>query len=201
MKKIPLTIIQILFSQSPSGAYTLVLGETDGLRRLPIIIGNAEAQAIALELENFKAKRPLTHDLFFSVATAYEITLEEIVINKFDSGVFCSLVVCRQGDKVIEVDSRTSDAVALALRFKCPMYVAEDVMDEAGVIIDDPDISGVIDESQNEESVESFKDVGNSENDLTDMTKKELQDLLSEAIQNEEFEKASLIRDELNRRN
>lgn len=202
MKKIPLTIIQIIYTQSPSMAYTMVLGEIDGLRRLPIVIGNAEAQAIGLELENLKAKRPLTHDLFHSFAVAFNITLTEIIINKFESGVFHSVIVCKQGDKIIEIDSRTSDAVALALRFKCPIYASEDVMNEAAVNLQDFENSKDDSEdnldSPDEISSESEKE--NLEQELQYLTLGQLKELLQNAIRNEEFEKASLIRDEINRR-
>ena len=137
MKKIRLEIIGMSYSQLQSGAYALILGETEGNRRLPIIIGGFEAQAIAIELEKMKPARPLTHDLFRSFAEAFNVQITEVIINKFVDGVFHARIVCFDGHNEVEIDSRTSDAVALALRFKCPVYTYENIMETAGIVMDE----------------------------------------------------------------
>ncbi|MDZ7741268.1 MAG: bifunctional nuclease family protein [Bacteroidota bacterium] len=137
MDKIKLEIIGMSYSQSQSGAYALIMGEKQGKRRLPIIIGGFEAQSIAIELEKMKPSRPLTHDLFKNFADHYKVGIKEVVINKFQEGVFFAKLVCEQNGTVSEIDSRTSDAVALAIRFNCPIYTYEKIMSEAGVVMDD----------------------------------------------------------------
>jgi uncharacterized protein len=202
MKKIPLEIIGLSYSQSQSGAYALIIGETTGPRRLPIIIGNAEAQAIALELENFKTQRPLTHDLFYNFAKTFQIELIEIIISKFSEGIFFSLLICKQGDTVIEIDARTSDAVALALRFKCPMYAYEEILDAAGIIINEETSESPDESDQDSDEADDItpEDLADAWSKLNSYTLKQLQSLLSSAIDSEEFEKASVIRDEIKNR-
>lgn len=210
MKKIPLEIYGLHYSQSPSGAYALIIGEKDGLRRLPIMIGNAEAQAIALGLENYKTERPLTHDLFHKFALTFGIELIEIIINKFSKGIFYSLLIVKKGNATFEIDSRTSDAIALALKFKCPMYTYNEILEEAGIFLEESggETSG---ESKNEELPEVEKEDDfpgelTSENPyitkdiLSSYSIEELNEMLQSAIQNEEFENASLIRDEIKHR-
>lgn len=189
MDKIKLDIIGISNSQTQTGAYALILGEEDGQRRLPIIIGGFEAQSIAIELENMHPNRPLTHDLFRNFAEAFNITLNEVVINKFQEGVFYAQLICfsDEGQKII--DSRTSDAVALAVRFKAPIFTYEEVMNTAGILI--------------EEEKEEVSKTENSETEssgLQRFTVDELRRLLDEAVSKEEFERASQIRDEIKRR-
>ncbi len=178
------------YSQSQSGAYALILGVHGENRRLPIIIGGFEAQAIAIELEKMKPTRPLTHDLFKNFASHYDINITEVIINKFEEGIFYSKLLCEQGGKTSEIDSRTSDAVALAIRFSCPIYAYEDIIEEAGIIMEDvaEDAESVVEETESIE--ESFDDY------LTD----ELKDMLKKAVNNEDYEEASKIRDEINRR-
>jgi len=135
MDKIKLEIVGMSYSQSQSGAYALILGETEGNRRLPIIIGGFEAQAIAIELERIKPSRPLTHDLFRNFASTFGIVVTEVIINKFHEGVFYSELVCFDGEKIVEIDSRTSDAIALALRFHCPVYTYEPIKAAAGLVM------------------------------------------------------------------
>lgn len=185
-------IIGMSYSQSQSGAYALILGEHGGARRLPIIIGGFEAQAIAVELEKMKPSRPLTHDLFKNFAEHYNIFIKEVVIDKFMEGVFFAKLICLHGNEVSEIDARTSDAVALAIRFRCPIYTFENIMSEAGIIMDD-----TADEllSQEEDSVEESSGAEYSELPLSD-----LEEMLQKAIENEEYEKASSIRDEINKR-
>jgi len=196
MEKIKLEIIGMSYSQSQSGAYALILGEAEGIRRLPIVIGGFEAQAIAIELEKIKPTRPLTHDLFRSFAEKFGIIITEIIINKFNDGVFYSQLVCYDGDKIIEIDSRTSDAVALALRFHCPIYTYENILSAAGVIIKDEDElpAGELPHEE-EEPVVLSEDI-----DLDAFTLSELEEMLHLAIEQEEYEKASQIRDEIQHR-
>lgn len=207
MKKIKLEIIGLSYSQSQSGAYALIIGEVGGLRRIPIIIAYSEAQSIALELEKFKTNRPLTHDLFHNFAEAFHISITEIIINKFSEGVFFSLLVCKSGDSIIEIDSRTSDAVALALRFNCPMYTYEDIIDKAGVIIDteqnEENPEEPVDEDSKEKTDESIDhpiEIKKSSHSIQKMTLDELKEALQSAIENEYYEMASKIRDEIKKR-
>ncbi len=208
MKKIPLEIYGLHYSQSPSGAYALIIGEKDGLRRLPIMIGNAEAQAIALGLENYKTERPLTHDLFHRFAVTFGIVLVEVIINKFSKGIFYSLLVVKKGNKIYEIDSRTSDAIALALKFKCPMFTYNEILEEAGIFLEDP-AEQSDDESKNADSDDSEENALSDlnleeplvhEDDLKTLTITELNEMLKQAVANEEFEKASVIRDEIKKR-
>jgi len=193
MEKIRLEIIGMSYSQSQSGAYALILGEHDGVRRLPIIIGGFEAQAIAVELEKMKPSRPLTHDLFKNFAEHYNVFIKEVVIDKFMEGVFYAKLICLQGENESEIDARTSDAVALAIRFRCPIYTNENIMSEAGIVMDDK-----AEEMQNEEEKTTDTDSGTEE--FTTNTMEELEEMLQKAISNEEYEKASKIRDEITKR-
>ena len=193
MNKIRLEIIGMSYSQSQSGAYALIMGEHKGIRRLPIIIGGFEAQAIAVELEKMKPSRPLTHDLFKNFAEHYNIFIKEVIIDKFMEGVFFAKLICMQGDEESEIDARTSDAVALAIRFRCPIYTYENIMSEAGIVMDEK-----ADELINEEKdpLVGESDAGEFETNTVD----ELNEMLKHAIDNEEYEKASRIRDEIKKR-
>ena len=193
MEKIRLDIIGMSYSQSQSGAYALILGERDGNRRLPIIIGGFEAQSIAIELEKIRTPRPLTHDLFKAFADAYKIEISEVVISKFSEGVFYAKLVCTDGESVQEIDSRTSDAIALALRFACPVFTYESIMSAAGILMEEEAELLKQDEPAREEYQKEM--VSYSDTSLT-----ELMEMLYAAIENEEYEKASKIRDELNKR-
>ncbi|MBK9290532.1 MAG: bifunctional nuclease family protein [Bacteroidetes bacterium] len=188
MQKVRLEIVRMTYSQSQSGAYALILGEVGGTRRLPIIIGGFEAQAIALGLERIRQKRPLTHDLFMNFARFYGIELVEVVINKFREGVFFAILRCEKDGVISEIDARTSDAVALALRFQCPIYTYESILKEAGIVMDD--------EGSNIEPEES----GEDDSPFSNYLLSELEELLQKAIENEEYERASQIRDEIQRR-
>jgi len=206
MKKIKLEIFGISYSNSQSGAYALVLGETEGSRRLPIIIGNLEAQSIALELEKYKANRPLTHDLFFNFAQEFGIQVIEVYINKFSEGIFYSLLICKHGKETKEIDSRTSDAIALALRFGAPVYTNEEIMSAAGIILDDAesaneDAKNIEDHTEDPEQEKPRKKMKKTSPNFNDIETEELQKMLHSSIETEDFEKASLIRDELKRRN
>lgn len=190
MQKIELKIYGLSYSHSQSAAYALILDEKKGKRRLPIIVGGLEAQAIAIEVENMKPARPLTHDLFKTFAETYHIKVKEVIINRFHEGIFYSVLVCDDGHNEIEIDSRTSDAVAIALRFNCPIYTYEHVMASAGVIMDPKD-------ELLETEAESFEE---QDSELNHFNVKELNELLQQAIDNEDYEKASKIRDEIQKR-
>ena len=136
MKKIKLDIVGLSYSQTQSGAYALVLGEISGRRRLPIIIGGFEAQAIAIEIEKMTPSRPLTHDLFKSFAQAYNVNIQEVVIYNLVDGIFYAKLLCNDGKKTVEIDARTSDAIALAVRFECPIYTYEFILASAGIVIE-----------------------------------------------------------------
>lgn len=191
MDKIKLEIVGMSYSQSQSGAYALVLGVPGESRRLPIIIGGFEAQAIAIELEKMKPTRPLTHDLFKNFADHFGIVITEVIINKFEEGIFFSKLLCSTADGVTEIDSRTSDAVALAIRFKCPIYVYSNVLEEAGIVMGD------IDDNEDLKEDDIF---GGEKMTFEDYLSEELEDMLKKAISDENFEEASKLRDEINRR-
>ncbi|MDD2564829.1 MAG: bifunctional nuclease family protein [Salinivirgaceae bacterium] len=191
MGKIKLKVLGISYSQTQSGAYALVLGEENGDRRIPIIIGGFEAQAIAIQLEGLKPPRPLTHDLFLSLALAYNINLEEIYINRLESGVFYCELVCNNQHSTIKLDARTSDSIALALRFNCPIYTTTEILDKAGIII--PEES-----EEREAGVKKEKKKKKSdENQYAKLNTEELESLLNKAIEEENYEIASLIKEEI----
>ncbi len=196
MEKIRLEIIGMSYSQSQSGAYAIILGEKDGKRRLPIIIGSFEAQAIAIEIEKIKTPRPLTHDLFKSFAETFNINITEVIINKFSEGVFYAILVCSDGETEREVDSRTSDAIALALRFSCPIYTYEHIVVAAGIIMEEEEEEG--EEGKKPEVKLDFP--GEHDDDFTVYTLTELNKMLKSAVESEEYEKASKVRDEINKR-
>lgn len=193
MKKVQLEIIGLSYSQTQSGAYALVLSEFEGTRRLPIIIGGFEAQAIAIELENMVPSRPLTHDLFRSFANAFNIIIKEVIIYNLKEGIFFSKLICRQGEKEIEIDSRTSDAIALAVRFKCNIYTYESIIGSAGIRIEEDEINSPSNLST------SISEPSKS-NPFSKTSLKELNKKLAKAVQEEDYELASKIRDEINRR-
>lgn len=195
MRKIKLNVLGISYSQTQSGAYALVLSEENGERRLPIIIGGFEAQAIVIKLENLNPPRPLTHDLFKSFADLLEVELKEVFIHRLEEGVFYSQLVCTRGLQELVIDSRTSDAVALALRFGSPIYITEDIMEKAGIVIKG-------DEYDNEILTpgESEKEDTGDEDAFGSYSSKELKDMLQEAIKAEDYEKAAAIRDEIDKR-
>lgn len=186
-----LEIIGITYSHSQSGAYALILGEKGSKTRLPIIIGSAEAQSIAVAMDNIENRRPLTHDLFKTFADSYNITLTEVIINNFREGIFYSTLVTKSDNNEVRIDARTSDAIALAIRFKCPIYTVPQVLEEAGIDIDDLDL---------EEDNEIEEDMISSDGEYHTLSIEELRNLLEEAIENEDFESASLIRDEIKNR-
>ncbi len=194
MEKVKLEIVGMSYSRSQSGAYALILGISGQKKRLPIIIGSSEAQAIAIELENMKPSRPLTHDLFHSFATNFNIHITEVIINKFEEGIFFSKLICVHNGKVSEIDSRTSDAVALALRFSCPIYSYQSILDDAGIMLEDEPLG-----EDPEASTDIITEEENSD-DYSDYLLEELGEMLKKSIDNENYEDASRIRDEIKRR-
>ncbi len=200
MSKIRLNVLGISYSQTQTGAYALVLAEEDGKRRIPIIVGGFEAQAIAIQLEGLKPPRPLTHDLFHNFAQTFNINLIEVIIHKLEEGVFHSKLTCNNGVETVEIDTRTSDAIALALRFKCPIYTTSEIIDRAGIVLDFEQESDEYTDagSDRKKEVEIKDDIG--ENKLSDLKTAELNQLLQQAVKDENYEKASKIRDEINRR-
>jgi bifunctional DNase/RNase len=197
MKKIKLDIVGLSYSQTQSGAYALVLGEINGRRRLPIIIGSFEAQAIAIEIEKMTPSRPLTHDLFKSFADAYHINIQEIIIYNLVDGIFYSKLICSDGKKIVEIDARTSDAIAIAVRFDCQIYTYEFILSTAGIVIEGNDF--VYLENINETPEEKTNTSANTSN-FTSLSTEELKTKLQDALFDEAYEKAAKIRDELNRR-
>lgn len=210
MNKIQLDIVGLSYSQTQSGAYALVLGEMHGNRRLPIIIGGFEAQAIAVEIEKMTPSRPLTHDLFKSFADSYEIQVEEILIYNLVDGIFFAKVICKSQDKAIELDARTSDAVALAVRFECPIYTYDFIMSSAGIVIEGNDfaflenISASSESETNETKSETPAAQPSRPKEVSpygSLTLEQLENTLQKAIDNEQYETAAKIRDEIERRN
>ena len=199
MTKIKLNVLGISYSQTQTGAYALVLTEENGERRIPIIIGAFEAQSIAIQLEGLKPPRPLTHDLFLNFALAYKINLLEVNIYKLEEGVFYSKLTCDDGSSRITIDARTSDAIALALRFKCTIFTTEEIINRAGIKLD-VEKEGKVTTSKRSYLEEVDEKVQEKSDEFKGMDMKELNDVLDDAIKNENYERASMIRDEINRR-
>jgi bifunctional DNase/RNase len=196
MKKIELEIVALSHSITQTHSYAVVLGEVNGLRRLPIVIGGFEAQAIAVALERMNPSRPLTHDLMKNFMVAFNVELHEIVINDLQEGIFYSQLVCSSANDTVEIDSRTSDALALAVRFGCPIYTYENILEQAGVLMED---------DQSTTSSETGELVGGQESsggndDLKKMTLAELNTLLTEVLEHEDYIRAIAIRDEIKSR-
>ena len=200
MSKIKLNVLGISYSQTQSGAYALVLTEESGDRRIPIIVGGFEAQSIAIQLEGLKPPRPLTHDLFMNFANSFNIDLLEVNIHKLEEGVFYSKLLCDNGEKKLSIDTRTSDAIALALRFKCPIYTTEEIMERAGIVLEFGSEEKSSSLTENLTASDSVTPSSVSSTEYEYFTTQELNEMLKEAIGNEDYEKASLIRDELNKR-
>lgn len=198
MKKVRLEIVGLSYSQTQSGAYALVLGESTGSRRLPIIIGGFEAQAIAIELEKMTPTRPLTHDLFKAFSETFSIEVTEILIYNLVEGIFYAKLVCTDGTREVEIDARTSDAIALAVRFNCPIYTYEFILKSAGIVLDDetlPSNESAMAAAPAEEMISS-----NPEGEYQSKSTEELKNLLQTALDDEQYELASKIRDEINNR-
>ena len=193
MKRVKLKVMGISYSQTQSGAYALILTEENGDRRIPIIIGGFEAQAIVIRLENLNPPRPLTHDLFKTFADEFVISIMEVFIFKLEEGVFFSRLVCNNGEKEISIDSRTSDAVALALRFGCPIYITEEILDKAGITVNPESV-----DNTTGSQVGSMLDPESSKYDS--LSDEELYRMIDEAVKTEDYEKAAAIRDEIETR-
>lgn len=189
MNKVTLEIKELLYSQGSSGAYVLIMEDKTSRRQLPIVIGTSEAQSIALGLEGNQPSRPLTHDLFKRFALNYDVDLTEVVITRFLDGVFYATLICKQGDDISMIDARPSDAIALAVRFGCPISAYESVMQEAGIETEDLD---KVEEPNPEPTEEAQSD------NLEDLSVEQLQQLLDLAIEEENYEKAAEIRDLIN---
>lgn len=194
MDKVKLDIVGLTYSQTQSGAYALILAEVGGKRSLPIIIGGFEAQAIAIELEKMTPTRPLTHDLFKSLALSFHIQVREVVIYNLNEGIFYAKIICEQDGHLSEIDARTSDAIALAVRFKCPIYTFENILASAGIHLDENnEFSSDVETNKSDES----NPITNS---LAQLSITELQEQLNQALDEEDYEKASLLRDEISKR-
>lgn len=206
MKKIQLDIVGLSYSQTQSGAYALVLGEVHGNRRLPIIIGGFEAQAIAVEIEKMTPSRPLTHDLFKTFASSFDIHIEEVLIYNLVDGIFFAKIMCKDKDKSIELDARTSDAVALAIRFSCPIYTYDFIMSSAGIVIESNDfaflenIATPASSEPKKEETTSNAPKESSPSPYASLSIEQLESTLKKAIDNEQYETAAKIRDEIERR-
>jgi len=195
MKKVRLEIVGLSYSQTQSGAYALVLGESAGSRRLPIIIGGFEAQAIAIELEKMTPTRPLTHDLFKAFCDTFSVEVSEILIYNLVEGIFFAKLICSDGTRDVEIDARTSDAIALAVRFNCPIFTYEFILKSAGIVLDDETLPS------NEKELEAASDVSlDPEGEYKSKSTEELKNLLQNALDDEQYELASKIRDEINTR-
>ncbi len=196
MKKIELEIVALSHSITQTHSYAVVLGETNGLRRLPIVIGGFEAQAIAVALEHMQPSRPLTHDLMKNFMNAFNVELQEIIISDLQEGIFYSKLVCYTEHDTIEIDSRTSDALALAVRFGCPIYTYEHILENAGILMEDTNEKKPKAEAVGAESSSS----STGREDLSAMPLEELQSLLTEVLEHEDYIRAIAIRDEINKR-
>ena len=202
MKKIKLEILGLSSSQSQTGSFALVLGETDGNRRLPIIIGMFEAQAIAIEIEKITPNRPMTHDLFKAFGNTFHFHVEEIVISDLKEGVFFAKIVASDGLKKYEVDARPSDAIAIGLRFDAPIFTYENILAEAGIVLTDQEEEEEKDRIEKKEpKARTKKEPAKKSDDIKNFTVDKLQELLKEAIANEDYERAAKLRDELGKRN
>lgn len=198
MKKIELEIVALSHSITQTHSYAVVLGEVNGLRRLPIVIGGFEAQAIAVALEKMQPSRPLTHDLMKNFMNAFAVDLHEIIICDLQEGIFYSKLLCSNEHDTVEIDSRTSDAIALAVRFGCPIYTYENILDSAGILMEDSGTGTKKKKAKQEVTVEQDTPTGNE--DLKTMTLEELNHLLSEVLDSEDYIRAIAIRDEINSR-
>ncbi len=193
MEKVELKFLRITYSHTHAGAYALILTEAHGERRLPIIIGGVEAQAIAIQVENIKPARPLTHDLFKNLGDALGITLKEVLINDLVEGIFHAKLVLEQHGQEVEIDARSSDAIALALRFQCPIHTYEFILGAAGLKVDEG-------EEAREEGAAEPAERGKLARGIKGNSIEELKELLEQALQDEDYERASKIRDEIKRR-
>jgi hypothetical protein len=195
MKKIELEIVALSHSITQTHSYAVVLGEVNGLRRLPIVIGGFEAQAIAVALEKMQPSRPLTHDLMKNFMTAFNIELHEVIISDLQEGIFYSKLVCSSDNDTIEIDSRTSDALALAVRFGCPVYTYEHILESAGILMEDPGTT-----KKRKTTITTTSEEERGKDDLKTLSLEELNTLLNDVLEQEDYIRAIAIRDEINSR-
>lgn len=203
MKKISLDIVGLQPSMTQTHNYAVVLGERSGSRRLPIIIGAFEAQAIAVAIERMLPNRPLTHDLFKNTLDAFNIGLKEVIISNLLDGVFYAKLICSKDGDIYEIDSRTSDALAMAVRFDCPIYTYEFILEAAGVVLEEPEETATSTPSSKSKPSRSGSTGGrasDSKGQLAHLSMDELNRMLEEVLQNEDYEQAALIRDEIKKR-
>ena len=191
MKKIELEIVALSHSITQTHSYAVVLGEINGVRRLPIVIGGFEAQAIAVALERMSPSRPLTHDLMKNFMMAFNVELHEVVINDLQEGIFYSKLVCSSANDTVDIDSRTSDALALAVRFGCPIYTYDTILDQAGILMED--------DGKPKPAAAVTSEQGSGDN-LKTLSLEELEGLLAEVLEHEDYIRAIAIRDEIKRR-
>jgi len=197
MKKTELEIVALSHSITQTHSYAVVLGEVNGLRRLPIVIGGFEAQAIAVALERMQPSRPLTHDLFANFMTTFSIDLSEVLIYKLEEGIFFAKLICHGADgHEVEIDSRTSDALALAVRANCRIYTYENILDSAGLFLEQTDVPSP---TTGEQTIPVQKNI-ESDKDLKKLSTEELNTMLQDALDHEDYVRAIPIRDEINRR-
>ena len=198
MNKIELDIVALSHSVTQSHNYAVVLGEQEGVRRLPIVIGGFEAQAIAVAMERMTPNRPLTHDLFKNALETFEVQLKEVIINNLMDGIFYARLICDKNGEEFEIDSRTSDALAMAVRFNCPIFTYEFILDAAGVILEDGSEEG---EAAEQAPVKSRRSKAKEKPDsLTQLTLEDLNKMLEVELSDENYERAAEIRDEIKRR-
>ena len=192
MNKVSLEIVGLTYSESSTGAYVLILGDKNSQRKLPIVIGSAEAESIAVGIDKQRNGRPLTHDLFLRFAKEFNVKIKEVVINRFREGVYYAMLVCQQGNDLVMIDARPSDAIAIAVRLGCDIFAYETVMQEAAIVMDDFEK-----EEKAENETEDYINKVQGEIDYNLLTVHELEDLLQDAIDNEDYQKAARIRDEI----
>jgi len=193
MKKIELEIVALSHSITQTHSYAVVLGEVNGVRRLPIVIGGFEAQAIAVALERMQPSRPLTHDLMKNFMLAFEVDLQEIIINDLQEGIFYSKLICYTDADTVEIDSRTSDALALAVRFGCPIYTYEHILENAGIMMEDAP-------GKKKKGLNDPEPLPSGNDDYKAMSVEELENLLGEVVDQEDYIKAIAIRNEIQKR-
>ncbi len=195
-KKLELEIVALSHSVTQSHSYAVVLGEVNGVRKLPIVIGGFEAQAIAVALENMQPTRPLTHDLMKNLMDSFQLQLQEVLIHRIHEGIFYAKLICQSPTETMEIDSRTSDALALAVRFDAPIFTYESILDSAGLQMDEnhPKTAGGDDDKKGKRKVAQPK------NELANLSIDELQNMLEEVLEQEDYIRAAQIRDEINTR-
>lgn len=199
MKKIELEIVALSHSITQTHSYAVVLGEVNGLRRLPIVIGGFEAQAIAVALERMQPSRPLTHDLFANFMATYNVELMEVVIYKLEEGIFFAKLICKNHNEVTEIDSRTSDALAMAVRAGCRIFTFENILDTAGLFLDQSE-GQIIATDETKTNTKNISGGTVADNEMKKMTLEELNTLLQTVLDQEDYVKAIRIRDEINSR-